>query len=144
MNHSSLQNFAERVLAKGRIGKRDVQDLQRDVLADGLMSRAEAEILIALDRKAATVHASWSACFIATLTDFVVWGSRPTGTIDAETAAWLAAALTAEGRSPRTNRLITELVKEAQDVDEALLALAESTAMPSAIPALPIECALAA
>ena len=65
MNQSSLQNFAERVLAKGRIGKRMVQDLQRDLLAGWDREPGnEAEILIGLDRQAGTAHASWSAYFI--------------------------------------------------------------------------------
>ncbi len=130
MNQSSLQVFAERVLAKGRIGKRDVQDLQRYCLADGVTTRDEAEILIRLDREVGSVHASWPTCFIASLTDFVVWGSRPTGTIDAETAHWLAGALTAGGRSPRSSRLVAELMIEAQDVDAALQAIAATSPSP--------------
>lgn len=144
MNQSSLQNCAERILAKGRIGKHDVQGLQRDVLADGVVTRADAEILIGLDRKTGSAHASWSAYFIGALTDFVVWGSRPTGTVDADTANWLAAALTDEGRCPRAGRLVAELIKEAQDIDEALLALVESHPTPSPVVVFPAECALAA
>jgi hypothetical protein len=140
--NKSLQVFAERVLAKGRIAKRDVQDLQRNCLADGLMSREEAEILIRLDREAGTLHASWSAYFIATLTDFVVWGSRPTGAIDSDTAHWLAGALTGTGESPRAPRLIAELMSEAQDIDEALLAVAGPAAL--SIPQKPSACGLVA
>src|SRR3954447_25467510 len=57
MNTSSLQNFADRVLAKGRIGKQDVQVLQRDLVADGIATRRDAEILIDLDRRAGSFHA---------------------------------------------------------------------------------------
>jgi hypothetical protein len=142
MNQSSLQVFADRVLAKGRMGKRDVQDLQRNCLADGVTSRGEAEILIRLDRQAGSVHASWSAYFIAALTDFVVWGSRPTGTIDADTASWLAAALNCDGGSPRARRLVTELMSEAQSVDDALLAIVDGAAVTSRCS--PCETALAA
>jgi hypothetical protein len=142
MNRSSLQNFADRILAKGRIGKHDVQELQRELLVDGVMTRLEAETLIGLDRKAGSAHASWSAYFIGALTDFVVWGSRPTGSIDAETAIWLASALTDGGHSPRAGRLVAELIREAQDIDAALLALADS--QPAASPSAIAECALAA
>lgn len=142
MNQSSLQVFTDRVLSKGRIGKRDVQDLQRNSLVDGVTTRAEAEILIRLDRQAGSVHASWSAFFIAALTDFVVWGSRPTGTIDADTALWLATALTDGGGSPRGHRLVAELMVEAQEIDEALLAIAQSAT--PVVRSCSSECALAA
>jgi len=144
MNQSSLQNFAERLLAKGRIGKRDVQVLQRDLLPDGIVTRSDAEVLIGLDRQAGSPHASWSAYIIGALTDFVVWGSRPTGTVDAETAIWLAAALTKDGTSPRAVRLVAELVKEAQNVDEALFGLMTSEPASSTIVPAEVACALAA
>ena len=130
MNQSSLQVFAERVLAKSRIGKRDVQDLQRNCLADGVITRDEAETLIRLDREAGSVHASWPAFFIASLTDYVVWGSRPTGTIDADTAQWLAGALTTGGCCPRAARLVAELLIEAQDVACELVSIADMTSCP--------------
>jgi hypothetical protein len=126
MNQSSLQVFAERLLAKGRIGKRDVQDLQRGCLADGVMTREDAEILIRLEREAGSVHASWPAYFIASLTDFVVWGSRPTGIVDTDTAHWLAGALTTGTGCPRASRLVAELLIEAQDVDPVLLPILET------------------
>jgi hypothetical protein len=142
MNQSSLQDFSVRVLAGGRIGKRDVQILQRDLLADGVSSREEAEILIRLDREAGSVHASWSAWFIGTLTDFVVWGARPTGRIDEETGRWLATCLLEGGRAPRAHRLVAELEREADDIDAGLLALKDGPHGPDLIADAP--CALAA
>jgi hypothetical protein len=142
MNQTSLQDFSVRVLAGGRIGKRDVQVLQRDLLADGVSSREEAEILIRLDREAGSVHASWSAWFIGALTDFAVWGARPTGRIDEETGRWLAAALAEGGRAPRAIRLIAELEREAEAIDAGLLALKDEPHGPDMIGDAP--CALAA
>jgi hypothetical protein len=139
---SSLQDFAAGVLARKRIGKRDVQHLQRDLLADGIMNRDEAEILIALDREAEGVHASWPGFFIAMLTDFAVWGSRPTGIVDADTAQWLAATLMRDNRSPRAARVLAEVLKEAQQVDGTLTAGAGGEQ--PAPPDLALERALAA
>jgi hypothetical protein len=122
MVHSSLQAFAERLRTKGRIGKQDVALLQRVLLPDGIMSRHEAEFLVALDREIAGAHAAWSAYLIGSLVDYAVWGARPTGTIDRETGAWLAALLTGAGSSPLAGRILAEIVREADRVDAALLA----------------------
>jgi hypothetical protein len=52
--------------------------------------------------------------------EFVVWGSTPSGQVDQETAEWLIAALSC-GRPTKTTLVIArEVVREAQEVDEAL------------------------
>jgi len=122
MNNNSLQEFAHRIRQTKRIGKQDVQHLQRHILPDGVMSREEAELLIALDTEAGTVHASWPIYLVGAITDFAVWGSRPTGYIDRDTALWLKMSLTGKGiPSPRAARVLAEIIAEAQEVDASLL-----------------------
>ncbi len=58
------------------------------------------------------------------MVDFVVWVARPTGSADQDTADWLARARAGRRRSTRTALLIAgEIVRKAQDLDEALLSL---------------------
>ena len=120
---SALQTFATRIAATRRIGKADVQALRRDILADGLGSRAEAEALIALDRRAVSVHATWPATLIGLVTEFAVWTARPTGVVDQDLAAWLKPLLTGETASPRGARILAEILREAHAVDESLKGL---------------------
>jgi hypothetical protein len=128
MTKVSLSDFATKILRNGRISFGDVQRLQRDILPDGLTSREEAEILIGLDRGAAKADAAWGRWLTATLVDFVVWGERPTGIVDEDTARWLAAALegsAAEPGSKRARIIAREIVEEAQAFEnDALVALA--------------------
>jgi hypothetical protein len=51
--------------------------------------------------------------------DFVVWGLRPTGTVDAETAAWLTPFLVGQ-RTTTMHRLARELAAEADQGFTAL------------------------
>ena len=60
MIKNSLSEFVGKVESKGRISFGDVQRLQRDILPDGLASREEAELLIALDRRATKADPAWS------------------------------------------------------------------------------------
>ena len=128
MTKISLSDFAAKILRKDRISFGDVQRLQRDILPDGLTSREEAEILIGLDRGAAKADAAWGRWLVATLVDFVVWGERPTGIVDEDTARWLAAALegsAGEAGSKRARLIAREIVEEAQAFEnDALVALA--------------------
>ena len=51
--------------------------LQRDILPDGISSREEAEILLALDRTSGRADPSLADWLVAMMVDFVVWGTRP-------------------------------------------------------------------
>jgi hypothetical protein len=122
MNDITLEELAAQILEKGRIGKYDVQALRCDLLADGLRSRAEAELLIALDRSVGSVHFSWSAYFAAALADFVVWNSEPAGYVDADKAQWVLPLLTGEGATSRATRALVAIAQEAECFDEAFFA----------------------
>src|SRR3712207_718651 len=125
MSTLSLQSFANNATATGRIGLGDVRRLQRDILPEGILSRNEAELLLALDRGVGCADPAWTDWLAAALVDFVVWGERPTGYVDPATAAWLTGALEAGGPATRTARLIArEITREAQGADGALVAFA--------------------
>ena len=121
MNQSSLHVFTAQVARSGRIAADDVKTLQRRLLPDGVASREEAELLLALDRSARWADPRFADWLVAALVDFVVWGACPTGHVDAGTARWLSPWLT---RNPSgTARLLArEIMREAQSIDEALLA----------------------
>ncbi len=131
MTDVALEDLAARILKKGRIGKYDVQAMQRAILKNGLASRAEADLLIALDRTVESVHFSWSPYFASVLAEFAVWGSGPAGYIDADKARWLLPALTGEGSTSRSSRALVAIAKEAECFDEAFFA--------GANPAVPVE-----
>jgi len=122
MSKTSLEEFAEAILEKGRIGKYDVQALQQEVLSQGVTSRAEADLLIALDRQVGSVHFSWSAFFISSLTEFSVWQMGRPGYIDEEKSKWLVPALGGEGATDRGRRALVAIAQEAECFDEAFFA----------------------
>jgi hypothetical protein len=121
MKHRSIEEFAEKVREKGRIGKYDVQTL-RQTLKDGVASRAEADLLIALDREVDSVHFSWPAFFISALTEFAVWNSGRAGYIDEEKSRWLLPLLAGAGATDRGRRALAAIAREAECFDEAFFA----------------------
>ncbi len=125
MIKNSLRAFVNRVIEHKRISGQDVKELRRDILGDGLICREEPDMLLALDRVVTPADGSWAEFLVAAVVEFAVWTSRPTGYIDADTARWLVATLSA-GNGPTENaaRIAFEVVKEAEKADEALLAFA--------------------
>jgi hypothetical protein len=118
----SLEVFVNSALNRGQISVEDVRHLQRDVLADGIESRDECDVLIALDRAVADKAGAWSAFVIQAVVDYVVWTSRPTGMVDRETAQWLTTSLSA-GTGPTNVALAIafEVVRECERADEVLV-----------------------
>src|SRR5215207_10999642 len=112
MINSALQTFASKVQRAGRISFGDVKRLQRDILPDGISSRDEAELLLTLEQSVERADRAFSEWLAITVVDFVVWGMRPTGTVDAETAAWLSPFLVGQ-RTKTMRRLARELAAEA-------------------------------
>ncbi len=120
MNEARLLAVATEIEARGRINFADVRRLERDILPDGVTCRAEAEILIRLDREVPRADRTWNAWFVAALVDFVVWSERPTAVVNEEAAAWLSAALDEPTPCRNARRLIAAIVAEAERVHESL------------------------
>ena len=125
MINASLQQFCNHAVSGGRLGADDVRTLMRDVLPDGIAHREEADMLIALERAVPGADAAFGGYLVAAVVDFVVWGERPSGYVEPETAAWLAATLAGrDGPSPTGARIAMEVVREAQGSAEALMVFA--------------------
>src|SRR3954471_24301350 len=112
MINSSLQAFARNVQKAGRISIGDVKRLQRDILPDGIGSRAPAEPLLTPYYSGSRADRAFADWLVAMMVDFVVWGVRPTGTVDAETAAWLTPFLAGQRATKTMRRLARELAAD--------------------------------
>src|SRR4028119_1525382 len=124
-----LHSFIDNLMAKQHVTAEDVKHLHRDLLPDGIPSHAVADALLALDR---TLNAdpAWAEFLTPSIVDFAVWGLRPTGVINAETANWLLTALTIGEPTPTALRILEEILSEAEEIDPALLLYAWRTTMP--------------
>lgn len=122
MIRTSFESFVDDVMAQTEISAADVRRLQGEILSDGIESRDEADVLIALDRAIHVKAPTWSAFAIQAVVDFVVWTSRPTGYIDRETAQWLTTSLSC-GAGPTSVALAIafEVVRECERADEVLV-----------------------
>jgi hypothetical protein len=123
MNNAVLRSIIADALESGVLAAEDWRRLREEVLADGLTCREDADLLIALDRSDVVLPDGWADHLTAAVVEYAVWTERRTGTVDADAAAWLIATLSA-GRGPTdtARRIAFEVVKEADSVDESLLA----------------------
>src|SRR4051794_41424869 len=88
MNQSSLQAFASQVARSGRITAEDVRTLQHRLMPDGVASREEAELLLALDRAARRADPRFADWLVAGFLRFLGLGARPARNLRPGVARW--------------------------------------------------------
>ncbi|WP_114769248.1 hypothetical protein [Microvirga subterranea] len=120
MIKNNLRDFIETVIDNKYISADDVKMLQREILEDGIMTRIEAEALLALGRTL-DAHESWGPALAALVVDFMVWSMRPTGVVTNDDAMWLTTALDVGGPTETAMNIAYAILDETQHVDAALL-----------------------
>lgn len=124
---SSRPQPAALAMAGGRIiNAADVIALLREVYADGILTRGEAEELIAFDLLLAESTPDWCEFFAETIADHVVRRQEPAGAVDEPTAAWLIDAFTPrrQAATPAGLAAVVCIIETAEEVHPALSAFA--------------------
>lgn len=120
MDTAPLLLFARKVLTSNRLLFADLRRLQRDILPDGIKTRAEAEVLLSLDH-IARLDDAWMPYLAEAVAMLAISGSEPPG-LDPETETWLIRIL--QAAQPRTAaRIVRAIAREGREMDEGLTAL---------------------
>jgi hypothetical protein len=120
MDTTPLCVFATKARSSNRLLYGDLRRLQRDVLPTGATSRQEVEVLLSLDR-IERLDRDWPRYLAMTVSEFVLSISDPPGSVDPETATWLARAL-ADTRQKTGAAVVRTLMGDVHQIDDALLA----------------------
>jgi hypothetical protein len=120
-----LREFVDKVIDRKCITEDDMNILRHQCINDEIFNRETVDVLVALDRIVVNRCEAWREYLVATVVDFAVWTSRPTGIIDKETANWLVTTLSAgEGPTDNAMTIAFEVVREAERCDELLVSFA--------------------
>ena len=129
MTTHSLSSFVQDMTANGRMTCADMRRLRNEILPDGIATPQDAELLIGLDRRLAKAEPAWVEFLVGAIVDFAVWGTHPTGYVDAQTGTWLAGVLYRDGSARTALRVVAAIQAEAQDVAPELLAVGAGLTM---------------
>lgn len=88
-----------------------------------VQSREEAEYLMVLDHSNGVDDSAWTAFFVESLVEFLVWQNHPCGKVSESDLDWFI-GMVADAASPSVPALLFALVRELNDVPERLMALA--------------------
>jgi hypothetical protein len=114
------------VAGKGCIDVSDVMMLRKHSFPDGVRSRNDAIVMVALHRSCPTQCVEWQNFFIESLAAYVVFLDEPVGLLDEAKASWLAGLLAEEGMisSYGEFEMILHAIELAAEVSPALTAFA--------------------
>jgi len=122
MTSSAVADPIAALARRGVIGETDVAALRRDVFADGVVDREEAEAVFRLERACAERHEAWNTFYVDALTDYFVWRREPRGYIDESAADFLLDNIGHRGRldGPTEFELLLNVVHWADSAPERL------------------------
>lgn len=103
------------VKAGAAIGAAELSQLREYFAAVAPITRTEAEALFELDHAVADKHDDWTSFFVETITDYIVWQSRPTGLVNGAQAEWLLAQADT-GRTLNAFAVLVNVLAEADRV----------------------------
>ncbi|MEM1377210.1 MAG: hypothetical protein AAGG69_07460 [Pseudomonadota bacterium] len=97
MGELVLPGVASELVARNKVNAEDVLRLRREVYADGLANRTEAEAIFAIDRTCMDRCPEWDVFFTEVITDYLVDFEAPRGYVSEENAQWLIRSISADG-----------------------------------------------
>jgi len=109
-----------------RITDEDVLRFRREVFQDGLVSRAEAEGVFALNNSVSDTSRAWNEFFVEAMVDYCVNQARPHGYMSENNAEWLVGQITHDGHLDTNSELelVIKIIERATEVPASFAAFA--------------------
>jgi hypothetical protein len=117
-----LDAFMAQLMNSARVTQENVLELRRNVFADGIMTRGEAQMLLDIDRAAKDKCADWAPFLYEAVSDYIVHQERPAGYISQDNAVWLQNTLACDSAETVTG-LLVHVLEKAKSAPESLSAM---------------------
>jgi len=122
----ALQTLADQLAADTVITAEEALEVRKAVFPDGVVSREEAEMLIALAARVANGDPQWSHAFVEALADHVLASGAYPGHVDEATTSWLTTRLGQEGPRETEVEAVLKILERAESAPEYLTTFARS------------------
>lgn len=126
MTANAVHDFSSLLRSPGKITEDDVRHFRREVFSDGIVSRAEAEGVFAMNDSVPVKCEDWNEFFIEAMTDHVVHQAEPRGHVSLENAEWLVARISHDGLVDSASELemLVKILSRASSSPEMLVRFA--------------------
>jgi hypothetical protein len=122
MRNLALHTLMDQLAADRAVSADEALELRRAVFPDGVVSREEAEALIALAARVANTDEVWTQAFVEAVTDHVLQAGPYPGHVDEAMASWLASRFGAEGPRETEVEALLKILERAESAPDYLSA----------------------
>lgn len=116
-----LDALMAQLMSSACLTSQNVLELRRNVFADGVMTRGEAQMLLDLDTACTDACPEWPLFLNEAVSDYMVHQERPSGYISQDNAVWLQNALNA-CRPETAVGVLVHVLEKAKSAPEGLSA----------------------
>ena len=120
---SALLALADDIAADRRISAEDALRVRKDIFPDGVVSRQEADVLIALEGRVHDSDEAWAQAFVEALSDHVLQAGTYPGHVDECASAWLRASFAHDRPSKTELEALVNIVERAGSTPASLQSL---------------------
>lgn len=124
MRNFALQALADKLAADAVVSAEEALELRRTVFPDGIVTREEAEVLIALEARVANTDEAWTAAFVEAMVDHVLASGHYAGHVDEANAGWLMARFGSDGARATELEVVLKALERSDSAPESLSAFA--------------------
>lgn len=124
MYNSALLSLADDIATDRTVSAEEALQLRKEIFPDGIVSRQEAEVLIALAARVANSDEAWVGVYVESIVDHVLQSGTYPGHIDEATAQWLMDRFGDDGAVETEMEVILRCVERSESAPEALSAFA--------------------
>lgn len=119
----SADSFAGILAEENKISPKDVLYFRGEVFRDGVVSRQEADAILAMNSRVADKCSEWNEFFVEALTDYTVFQAEPRGYVTVDNAQWVINAVEADGRVEVASELelLVRILSKSQSSPEILV-----------------------
>ncbi|MFZ1812962.1 MAG: hypothetical protein WBO55_00760 [Rhizobiaceae bacterium] len=118
------QDFSGLLESAERISPKDVLYFRREVFRDGVVSKAEADAIFAMDMAVSHKCQEWVDFYVEALSEFAVNQAEPRGYVSVANAEWLIASISHDGHVDSLSEiaLLLKVMNKANSAPESLAA----------------------
>jgi hypothetical protein len=122
---SNLQALADAVGADRVVSAAEALELRKAIFPDGIVSREEAEALIALEARVANTDEAWVAAFVEGIVDHVLGAGQFNGHVEPDVADWLIGRFGDDGARETELEVVLKLMERSESAPESLSLFAQ-------------------
>lgn len=124
MSNHALLTLSDHIAADRKISAEEALELRKAIFPDGVVSRDEADVMIALEGRVANTDEAFQHAFVEAIVDHALQSGTYAGHVDEATAAWLIERFGDEGARETEIEVLLKTLERSESAPASLAAFA--------------------